>query len=170
MATPATLTPLDIRRTTFERKMRGYDAEQVDDFLEVAADQLGLRLGEIERLAQENRQLRAGLEQAAQRQSELQEALLHAQKLSKDITDNARREADVMLREAEVTADNIVSQAIEQANRIESKLTELRTMRRDLHLKFRNSLDLFRQILDADMADERSTAIIRTLPRRQDSA
>jgi vacuolar-type H+-ATPase subunit E/Vma4 len=75
-----------------------------------------------------------------------------------------------MVREAEVTADNIVSQAIEQANRIESKISELRTMRRDLQLKFRNTLDLFQRILEAEMEDERTTATIRTLPRKRKSS
>lgn len=161
------LTPLDIRKMAFPQKLRGYEPQEVDNFLAVVADDLTQRLGEMARLEQENRSYRVRLEDAARRQEELQDALLHAQRLSKDITDNAKREADLMVREAEVTADHIVQQAIEQANRIESKITELRTMRRDLQLKFRNTLDLFQRILEAEMEDERSLATIRTLPRNR---
>lgn len=161
------LTPLDIRKMAFPQKLRGYESQEVDNFLTIVADELTARLGDIARLEQENRTFRVRLEDASRRQDELQEALLHAQRLSKDITDNAKREADLMIREAEVTADNIVRQAIEQANRIESKITELRTMRRDLQLKFRNSLDLFHRILEAEMEDERSMATVRTLPRKR---
>lgn len=170
MSNSQTLTPLDLRKAEFQRKMRGYEADEVDRFLELAADELTHRLGDIARLEQENRELRRGLEGAKQRQAELQETVLHAQKLSKDITDTARREADVLLREAQVTADSIVGQAIEQANKIEARLTELRTARRDMQLKFRNSLDLFSRILEADMEDERSTAVVRTMPRRPTEA
>ncbi len=74
------------------------------------------------------------------------------------------------MKETELTADTIVSQAIEQANRIESKVVELRTMRRDLQLKFKNTLDLFQSILSAEMDDESRTAMVRTMPRRQRSS
>lgn len=161
------ITPLDISKMTFPRKMRGVDGEAVEEFLELVARELGARLGEIARLEQENQNLRQRLGAANRRQQELQESLLHAQKLSKEITDSAKREADLLLREAQVTADDMVAQAIERANEIERKIQELRTMRRDLHLKLRNSIDLMSRSLEVDIEDEESSAIIRTLPRRQ---
>ncbi|MEM1206591.1 MAG: DivIVA domain-containing protein, partial [Acidobacteriota bacterium] len=111
--------------------------------------------------------LKVRLEDSERRQKELQESLLHAQKLSKEITDNAKREAELLLREAQVTSDDMIHQAIERANKVEARITELRATRRDLHLKLRNSLDLFSRILEADMEEERSTAVVRTLPRRK---
>jgi cell division initiation protein len=161
------LTPLDIKKTTFSRRMRGFDPEEIGRFQELVAEELSLRLADLARLDQENRTLRQRLEDADRHRQELQSSLLHAQKLSKEITDNARREGELLLREAEVTADTMISQAIEQANRIETKITELRTMRRELQLRLRNSLDLFGRCLETDVEDERSTAIVRTLPRRQ---
>ena len=161
------LTPLDIRKMTFPVKLRGFDPEEVESFLLLVSEELTARLGDVSRLEQENREMSRRLEEASRRQHELQEALLHAQKLSKSITDNAQREADVVLREAQVTSENIVNQAIEQANRVERKISELRSRRRDLQLKFRNTLDMYRELLEADVEDERTTALIRTLPRRQ---
>ena len=163
------ITPLDIRKMSFPRKMRGVDPDEVKGFLELIAEELTGRLGDVARLEQENQALRIRLEDANRRQRELQESLLHAQKLSKDITDNARREAQLLLREAQVTADDMVNQAIERANQIDAKITELRTARRELQLKFRNSLDLFSRILETDVEDERSMAMIHTLPRRHSS-
>ncbi len=161
------LTPLDIRKMTFPSRMRGVDPAEVERFLALAADELTARLGDLARLQQENHEYRARLEEAARRQAGLQDTLLQAQRLSQDITEGARREAELLVKEAEVTADTIVSQAIEQANKIESKVVELRTMRRDLQLKFKNTLDLFQRILEAEMDDEQRSATIRTLPRRQ---
>ncbi|MCG8457295.1 MAG: DivIVA domain-containing protein [Holophagales bacterium] len=163
------LTPLDVRKMTFPRKMRGVDADAVAEFLEVVADELAARLGESSRLGQENQALRLRLTEAMRRQEELQESLLHAQRLSKEITDSAKREADLLIREAQVTADNMVAQSIEQANKIESKILELRTLRRDFQSKLRSSLDLFSRLLETDMEDEQTSAVIRTLPRRQSS-
>ncbi len=161
------LTPLDIRKMTFPKKLRGLDPQEVESFLFLVAEELAVRLGDVARLEQENREMSLRLEDASRRQQELHEALLHAQKLSKNITDNAKHEAELLVREAQVTADNIVTQAIEQANRIESKINELRARRRDLQLRFRNTLDSFREMLESEVEDERSTAMIHTLPRRQ---
>ncbi len=161
------LTPLDIRKMTFPQKLRGLDPAEVEDFLGLVSEELTARLGDIARLEEENRSYRQRLEEAGTRQQDLQEALLHAQRLSKDITDNAKKEAAILVKEAEVAAEGIVSQAIEQATKIETKIAELRYMRRDLQLKFRNTLDLFQRILEAEMDDERTTATIRTLPRQR---
>ncbi len=161
------LTPLDIRKMKFNRKLRGLDPQEVEEFLLTVAEELAARLGDKARLVQENQGMRLRLEEAAKRQQELQEALLHAQKLSKNITDNAQREAELLVREAQVTADTIVTQAIDQATRVESKVVELRARRRELQLRFRNTLDAFSQMLEAEIEEERGTAEIHTLPRRQ---
>ena len=161
------LTPLDIRKMTFPQKLRGFDPNEVESFLFLVAEELAVRLGDVARLEQENREMSRRLEDAARRQQELQEALLHAQKLSKNITDNAKHEAELLVREAQVTADSIVTQAIEQANRVESKINELRARRRDLQIKLRNTLDSYREMLEAEIEDERSTAMVHTMPRRQ---
>lgn len=164
------ITPLDIRKATFQRKLRGYDPQEVENLLEVIADELTARLVDVERLEQENRGYRQRIEAAHERQEELQQAMLHAQRLSQDITDNAKKEGALLVREAEVAADSMVSQAIEQATRIESKIVELRAHRRDLQLKFRTTLDHYHQIVDDDIEDERTTAMIRTLPRHRQQA
>ena len=64
-------------------------------------------------------------------------------------------------------ADKIVQQAIDQSTRIESKIGELRMQRRELQLKFKNTLDFFQSSLEAELDDEQNTATIHTLPRRK---
>ena len=164
------ITPLDVRKMTFPQKLRGYDPQEVESFLELVAEELTARLGDVERLEQENGEYRRLLAESRRRQEELQEAMLHAQRLSQEITDNAKKKADLLVKEAEIAADSMVSQAIEQANRIEAKILELRGQRRELQLKFRNGLDFFRRVLDEDIEDERTTAMIRTLPRQRTKA
>jgi cell division initiation protein len=160
------ITPLDIRKMDFTRKMRGFDPEEVGPFLDLVAEALTEKLGDVSRLEQENRWLTQRLEDAQRRQKELQDSLLHAQKISKEITDSARREAELLMREAQVTADDMVAQAIERANQVEAKILELRTLRRELQVKLKTSLDLYQRVLAADIEEEQSTAVIRTLRRR----
>ncbi|HEX9670469.1 MAG TPA: DivIVA domain-containing protein [Thermoanaerobaculia bacterium] len=164
------LTPLDVQKARFPQKVRGYDAREVEDFLALVAEELATRLSQVDRLERENRYFRQRLDDADEREHQLQQTLLRAQKVSEEITAAARREAELLVKEAELTADKVVQQAVEQTTRFEGKIQELRTMRRELQLKFKNSLDLFQSILDAEMEDERSTATIRTMPWRKKEA
>lgn len=161
------LTPLDIRKASFATKLRGYDPQAVDEMLEVVAEELTGRLSDIARLEHELGAARSRIEAAHQRQEQLQEAVLHAQKLSKEMTAAARKEADLLVREAQVTADQIVSQAIEQAGQIESRMAELRAQRRELQMRLTHLLDRFRAAVEDDEEDARQTATVRTLPRRR---
>jgi cell division initiation protein len=164
------LTPLEIQKMRFPQKMRGCDPSEVESFLSLVAEELASRLAQLEKAERENRYYRQRLEEAEQREHQLQQTLLRAQKVSDEITANARREAELVVKEAEVVADRMVQQAVEQSTRIESKITELRTMRRELQLKFKNTLDLFQRILEAEMEEERATATVHTLPRKRREA
>ena len=161
------ITPLEIQKMRFSQKMRGYDPTEVEGFLSLLAEELAARIAQSEKLERENRYYRQRLEETEHREHQLQQTLLRAQKVSEDITANARREAELMVREAEVAADKIVQQAIEQSARIDGKISELKTARRELQLKFKNTLDLFQRILEAEMEDDRNQATVLTLHRKR---
>ncbi len=162
------LTPLDIQKMRFPRRMRGYDPEEVDGFLKVLTEELTNALAEAERLQRVNRDQKDRLDEATARQAQLQEALLRAQRVADEIVSTARQEAQLLVKEAELTGDRIVEQSLEQVTRIEARIAELRTARREVQLKFRNTLDLFSRILEADMQEEESrSATLHSLPRNR---
>jgi len=164
------ITPLEVQKMRFAQRMRGYDTTEVENFLSLMAEELTNRLGEIEKLDRENRYFRQRLEEGQQREHQLQQTLLRAQKVSDEILANARREAELTVKEAEMAADKIVQQAIDQSTRFEGKIGELRATRRELQLRFKNTLELFHQILEAEMDDERNTATVLTMPRKRREA
>ena len=164
------LTPLEIQKMRFNQRMRGYDATEVESFLSLLAEEMTARLAHVDKLERANRYYRQRLEEAEQREHQLQQTLLRAQKVSDEILANARREAELTVKEAEMAADKIVQQAIDQSTRIEARISELRASRRELQLKFKNTLDLFQHILETEIEDERTTATVLTLPRKRREA
>lgn len=164
------LAPIDIQKMRFNQRMRGFDTTEVEGFLVLIAEELAGRLAQIEKLDRENKYYRQRLEETMQREHQLQQTLLRAQKVSDEITNNARREAELTVKEAEMMADKIVQQAIDQSTRIEGKIGELRMQRRELQLKFKNTLDYFQRSLEAEMDDEQNNATVHTLPRRKKEA
>jgi cell division initiation protein len=160
------MQPLDIQKTRFALKMRGYDPVEVENFLSLVAEDLTQRLGEIERLERDNRSLRERVAHSEERERQLDDAILRGKKVSDEMISTSQREAQMLVREAEMTAERMVGQAAERAAEVESRIGELRMRRKELQLKFKSTLELFGQILDAEMEDERTAATVHTLPRR----
>ncbi|MCL4837323.1 MAG: DivIVA domain-containing protein [Thermoanaerobaculia bacterium] len=159
------LTPLEIQKAQFAERRRGYDPEEVHHFLSLVAETLTARLAQIERLEGETRFYAERLRDAEERERQLQETLVRGQRVSEEIVANSHREAQLLIKEAEHAADKIVEQALEQAQHVESRIQELRLQRKEMQMRLRNVLDLYRQMLESDEEEERATATVRTLPR-----
>lgn len=159
------MTPIEIQKMQFSQRLRGLDPAEVRGFLQLVAEDLAARLAELDQLRAENRQHRERVQGLEDRQNELQDALVRSQRVSDEILATAHRESDVLIKEAELTGDRIVSQALEQASKIEGRIAELRAARRDVQLKLRNMLELYGTILEADRQEDQSTATVHTLPR-----
>ena len=127
------ITPLDLRKQEFKKAFRGYDAEEVDAFLEIVA-------AEFEQISKENASLREKIESLGTTLSEyrnlektLQDTLLTAQRATEAARTNAQREADLIVRDAQIRAERIVDQARAQLNEIRQTIANLK-MQRDSFL------------------------------------
>ena len=161
------LQPLEIQKQRFAQKLRGYDPVEVENFLALIAEDFTQRIGELERLERENRILRERLETAESRERDLQETLVRGKKIADEMISTSQREAQLLVKEAEIHADRLVHQAMERAQDVDNRIQELRTRRRELQLKFRGTLELFAQILQADMEDEHASANVQTFAKRK---
>jgi cell division initiation protein len=159
-------TPLDVQKQTFPQKLRGYDPVEVDHFLALVAEELSRRIEEAERLERECRQLRERLAGSDQRERQLQEAILRGKQLSDEMITTSQREAQLLIKEAEIHADKIITQAMQRSQQVENKIAELRARRKELQIRLRGSLELFAQILEADSEDEKAMAHVHTLLRK----
>ncbi|MGI4762296.1 MAG: DivIVA domain-containing protein [Janthinobacterium lividum] len=112
------ITALDIRQKTFEKSFRGVDKDEVQAFLNTVSQQW-------ERLGDENRELRLKLEHAlhdVQKMREVESSLYRTLKTAEDtgnsITEQAQRDADLRRREAQLLAEQTLSEARQRARTI----------------------------------------------------
>jgi cell division initiation protein len=112
------ITALDIRQKTFEKSFRGVDKDEVQAFLNMVSQQW-------ERLGDENRELRLKLEHAqhdVQKMREVESSLYRTLKTAEDtgnaITEQAQRDADLRRREAQLLAEQTLSEARQRARAI----------------------------------------------------
>lgn len=123
------LSPNSIKNQEFGKAFRGYDSDEVHAFLEKLAD-------EVEALQKENARCKDELEEAKQGLSEfrkieknLQATLLKAQESSSKSIESTRKQANLMIKEAEIKASQILEKARESANEIRNAVINLREER-----------------------------------------
>ena len=99
----ADITPTDIVNKQFRATLRGYDRNEVDDFLQQASDSLYRALEESQRLRAQIDDLRGRLQHFQDSEDLIKNALLLAERTADETRQHAHQEADLMRREAEHT-------------------------------------------------------------------
>lgn len=109
------IKPIDVRRKEFKRGFRGYNADQVDDFLDTVADEYERSYSENLRMREEISNLRERLEQFEKLEDSIQSALVHAEQAANDLRDSAAAEAENLRNNAEREAENVRNSADREA-------------------------------------------------------
>lgn len=164
------VTPLDLRQTQFATAMRGYDRNEVRSFLADAADDYEQALREIERLRQELGRAEQDLVEHRDREVNLRNTLLTAQRLADQIRENAENEAKMILREVEGRADLAIQKAQVRLEEIERDITELKLRRRDVESSLDSSIAAMTNALEhirARAREEKDDKLLLHRPRQQ---
>ncbi|WP_295746781.1 DivIVA domain-containing protein [uncultured Limosilactobacillus sp.] len=113
-----TLTADDIKNKQFDSKMRGYDRGEVDDFLKSVSETITALTDQNRQLAEENQTAKEQLRYFTEMKDSLNKSILVAQEAADKVKTNAKREAEIMVREAQKQATDIVAEANSKANQV----------------------------------------------------
>ncbi|MHB8880784.1 MAG: DivIVA domain-containing protein [Thermodesulfovibrionales bacterium] len=144
------ITPLDIQQKNFPMKFRGFDVEEVFAFLEVIRE-------EMEELLRENATLKEGVQRAENHVREykdmettLRETLVTAQQMVEDYKTNARKEAELLMKEAELKADTLIKEAQEKVIKIHEDIVDLKGVRRHFREELKRLIENHTRMLEFD--------------------
>lgn len=145
------ISPLDIQQQQFKVKtFRGLDPEDVDAFLQTVA-------GEMEGLIRENNELKEQLARhvrdaadMSERERELRETLLSAQRVIEEMKVNAKKEAELIVSEAELKGERIISDAERQLGELKARIEEVRRQKVQFEMSFKGLLDSYARQLAGD--------------------
>ena len=150
------LTPLDVRRYDFGRALRGYNPARVDQFRDQVAE-------EMERLTRINQDLDAKarsfheqLRAFRERDKALNDALVSAQQLRGEVREQAEREAQLIIREAQAEGERIIEAAKADVRRMEEVLDNLDRSRRTYLAQMRTLIA--RQLSEVEASDSAPAA------------
>ncbi|MBU5594629.1 DivIVA domain-containing protein [Amphibacillus sp. MSJ-3] len=120
------LTPLDIHNKEFTRGLRGYDQDEVNDFLDQVIKDFEIVIREKKELKRQVENLQEQLGHFTNIEETLNKSILIAQQTAEEIKGNATKESTLIVREAEKNADRIINEALEKSRRIEIEVEELK--------------------------------------------
>ena len=148
------MTATDIRQQQFAvRLFRGFDPQEVDAFLEEMAD-------DVEELSRENALLKEQLiavEEKSRgvegREKTLQETLVTTQKIAEEFKENARREAELVLREAHLRAEKFMQDAREEHAKLTAEVGALRRLRWQLGEEIMSTIATHKRLAEQALAE-----------------
>jgi cell division initiation protein len=144
------ITPNDIQNKQFERAFRGYEIEDVDDFLDQIAK-------DLEQLIRENTELKDQVDQLQDKnksyhkmEETMHNAIVVAQETADEVKQNAKREAELIRKEAEREARQIVEDARYRVSRLMGEHEELLKRARVFKMRFRSFMESQLVALETD--------------------
>jgi cell division initiation protein len=150
------IAPLDLRQQRFRTTYRGFDRTEVVAFLTEAADDYEHALREIDRLRQDLVRMEALLSEHRDREANLRNTLLTAQRLADEIKEAAQAESKLIIREAQGRADLLLQKAQGRLEEIERDINELRLRRGDVEGSLEASIQSLYRALEFIKEQDRS--------------
>ena len=158
------LSPNDIRNYEFPHQMRGYDKDEVREFL----DQIATTLEDIKqenlKLSMERDTLRTQLEALKQFEDTIKSAAIDARRNADTLVANARREVNELLARARGQAEETLGSRKDEARRLDEQISRLQMTRASYQAKLKNLIEshlaLIEEIqqLKAPVMPQRETA------------
>lgn len=134
------LSPQEIRDQEFKQSPLGYSKDQVHDFLDKMADELETLIKESNEIHAENKEARLALTAYKNVEESLKETLLLAQNTAQETLNNARGEADNILRKANIDKEALLFEAHQNISDIQNEIRRLLGQRDAILMKLKNVL------------------------------
>lgn len=144
------LTPLDIHNKEFAKGFRGYDEDEVNEFL----DQV---IKDYENIIREKKELDERLNELTDRighynniEETLNKSIVVAQEAAEEVKRNAQKEAKLIIKEAEKNADRIVNESLSKARKIALEIEELKKQSKVFRTRFKMLIEAQLDMLNND--------------------
>jgi cell division initiation protein len=120
------VSPLDIQQKRFHMGFRGYERTEVDMFLDLVRDEMESLVREVTELREFRQSYDDRLRELTEKEETVKNTLLMTQKLMDEVKESARKEAALIIKDAEIRSQQILGDAQAEKVKLEGDLQELR--------------------------------------------
>jgi cell division initiation protein len=147
------ITPLDIQQQQFRVRFRGFDMVEVDNFLDLLANEFEELLKEKSQIGEEERRKSVRINQLEAGEKELRDTLVSVQQITEEMKNNARKEGELIIEEAKLNARKILEAAQAQALQIEGEINQLKRQRAEFEASLRATVEMHWRLLESTEED-----------------
>ncbi|CDQ19824.1 cell division initiation protein [Halobacillus karajensis] len=144
------LTPLDIHNKEFTRGFRGYDEDEVNEFLDQVIKDYEIVIRQKKELEREVSQLNERLGHFNDIETTLNKSILVAQETAEDVKNSANKESKLIIKEAEKNADRIINEALEKSRRINIEVEDMKKQAKVFKTRLRMLVEAQIDMIDND--------------------
>lgn len=144
------LTPLDIHNKEFSKGFRGYNEDEVNEFLDQVIKDYELIIREKKQLEEKVAELTEKLGYFTNIEETLNKSILIAQETAEEVKRSAQKEAKLIIKEAEKNADRIISEALAKSRKIAVEVEELKRQAKVFRTRFRMLVEAQLEMLNND--------------------
>ena len=144
------ITPMDIEQQEFTRSFRGYNEEEVDDFLDKIVKDYEELINENVRLNEEIERMQEKLKEFGEIEESLRSALLNAQKSAEEMKGRVESEAKIIIEKAELEAKSLKQQVFQKEDIMKNEIDNLRRYKYNFKEKFKSMLNLYLKMIETE--------------------
>ncbi|UOR12910.1 DivIVA domain-containing protein [Halobacillus amylolyticus] len=144
------LTPLDIHNKEFTRGFRGYDEDEVNEFLDQVIKDYEIVIRKKKDLEREVEQMNERLGHFNTIETTLNKSILVAQETAEEVKNSATKESKLIVKEAEKNADRIINEALEKSRRISIEVEEMKKQAKVFKMRLRMLVEAQIDMIDND--------------------
>ncbi|PCL94376.1 DivIVA domain-containing protein [Paenibacillus lautus] len=141
------LTPLDIHNKEFARRIRGYDEDEVNEFLDQIIKDYESVIRENKELGNQLMSMQERLDHFSNIEETLSKTIIVAQEAADELKNNAKKEAQLIIKESEKNADRIINDALGKSRKIALEVEELKKQASIYRTRFRSLVEAQLELL-----------------------
>ena len=149
------ITPMDIEQQEFTRSFRGYNEEEVDDFLDKIVKDYEELINENFKLNEEIEKMQEKLKEFSEIEETLRSALLNAQKSAEEMKGRVESEAKIIIEKAEMEAKSLKQQVFQREDLVKNEIDNLRRYKFIFKEKFKSMLNLYLKMVESEDFEEK---------------
>jgi len=152
------LSPIEISRQKFTLRFKGYDREEVQNFLHAISEQMEQLIRENSIQKKEIERLNNLLEEYKEREEVLKNTLVSAQKASDQLRENAEKESKLLIKEAELKAIKVFETAQKQIQKLQADILQLRMRKKHMQESILAQIEALKQLISIQKDEEEKEA------------
>lgn len=149
------ITPMDIEQQEFSKSFRGYNEEEVDDFLDKIVKDYEELINENVRLNEEIEKMQEKLKEFSEIEETLRSALLNAQKSAEEMKGRVESEAKIIIEKAELEAKSLKQEVFQREDLVKNEIDNLRRYKFIFKEKFKSMLNLYLKMVEDEDFEEK---------------